>query len=70
LPFQCQWQELEDLFSKAGTVIRADVAHGYDKRSKGYGFVLFATLDDARNAIAMFEGQDYNGRSLRVHYDR
>ncbi|KAF9922945.1 hypothetical protein BGZ65_009252 [Modicella reniformis] len=52
LPFQCQWQDLKDLFRKAGPIIRADVALGYDGRSRGFGSVLFATPEDARNAIS------------------
>ncbi|KAG0257682.1 hypothetical protein BG011_003843 [Mortierella polycephala] len=70
LPFQCQWQDLKDLFRRAGNIIRADVAHGYDGRSRGFGSVLFGTPEDARNAIAAFDNYEYNGRILRVHYDR
>ncbi|KAG0322838.1 hypothetical protein BGZ97_003395 [Linnemannia gamsii] len=70
LPFQCQWQDLKDLFRKAGNIIRADVAHGYDGRSRGFGSVLFATPEDAKSAISMFDNYEYNGRALRVHYDR
>ncbi|KAF9093478.1 hypothetical protein BGX23_003299 [Mortierella sp. AD031] len=70
LPFQCQWQDLKDLFRKAGNIIRADVAHGYDGRSRGFGSVLFATHEDAKVAIATFDNYEHNGRTLRVHYDR
>ena len=51
MPFRVRWQDLKDLFRKAGNVIRADVAMGYDNRSKGHGTVLFATVDDAKSAI-------------------
>ncbi|KAF9908571.1 hypothetical protein EC991_009716 [Linnemannia zychae] len=70
IPFQCQWQDLKDLFRKAGNIIRADVAHGFDGRSRGFGSVLFATPEDAKTAISMFDNYEYNGRVLRVHYDR
>ncbi|KAG0373272.1 hypothetical protein BGX24_011906, partial [Mortierella sp. AD032] len=70
IPFQCQWQDLKDLFRKAGNIIRADVAHGFDGRSRGFGSVLFATPEDAKTAISMFDNYEYNGRTLRVHYDR
>ncbi|KAG0278049.1 hypothetical protein BGZ95_004811 [Linnemannia exigua] len=70
IPFQCQWQDLKDLFRKAGNIIRADVAHGFDGRSRGFGSVLFATTEDAKTAISMFDSYEYNGRTLRVHYDR
>ncbi|KAF9128947.1 hypothetical protein BGW39_004599 [Mortierella sp. 14UC] len=70
IPFQCQWQDLKDLFRKAGNIIRADVAHGSDGRSRGFGSVLFATPEDAKTAISMFDNYEYSGRTLRVHYDR
>ncbi|KAF8972387.1 hypothetical protein BGZ46_010128 [Entomortierella lignicola] len=70
LPFQCQWQDLKDLFRKAGDIIRADVALGFDGRSRGFGSVLFANQEDATTAISMFDNYDFNGRLLKVHYDR
>ncbi|KAF9566005.1 hypothetical protein EC968_003942 [Mortierella alpina] len=64
------WQDLKDLFRRAGHIVRADVAHGFDGRSRGFGSVLFGTPEEARIAIATFDNYDYNGRVLRVHYDR
>lgn len=70
LPFHCQWQDLKDLFRQAGTIIRADVALGPDGRSRGFGTVVFATEQDAERAVKMFNGYEYNGRALKVHFDR
>ncbi|KAG7095382.1 hypothetical protein E1B28_006139 [Marasmius oreades] len=70
LPFHCQWQDLKDLFRQAGTIIRADVALGQDGRSRGFGTVVFATETDAERALRMFNGYEYNGRPLKVHYDK
>ncbi|KAK0220078.1 hypothetical protein IW262DRAFT_999600 [Armillaria fumosa] len=70
LPFHCQWQDLKDLFRQAGTIIRADVALGPDGRSRGFGTVVFATDYDADRAVKMFNGYEYNGRPLKVHYDK
>ncbi|CAG8537153.1 9113_t:CDS:10 [Ambispora gerdemannii] len=69
LPFRVRWQDLKDLFRKAGTVLRADVAMGYDNRSKGHGTVLFATLEDAKNAIEMFNNYNWQSRTLEVRED-
>ncbi|KAF8955338.1 hypothetical protein BDZ97DRAFT_1642772, partial [Flammula alnicola] len=70
LPFHCQWQDLKDLFRQAGTILRADVALGPDGRSRGFGTVVFATDYDAERAVKMFNGYDYNGRVLKVHFDK
>ncbi|RUO95314.1 hypothetical protein BC936DRAFT_144515, partial [Jimgerdemannia flammicorona] len=43
---------------------------GYDNRSKGHGTVLFATLEDAKNAIDMFHNYKWQGRVLEVREDR
>ncbi|KAF8483119.1 hypothetical protein JB92DRAFT_2763233, partial [Gautieria morchelliformis] len=70
LPFHCQWQDLKDLFRQAGTIVRADVALGPDGRSRGFGTVSFANDSDAERALAIFNGYEYNGRTLKVHYDK
>lgn len=51
LPYRVRWQDLKDLFRKAGTVLRADVSLGPDNRSRGYGTVLMGSRDDAARAI-------------------
>ncbi|KAG0144156.1 hypothetical protein CROQUDRAFT_641281 [Cronartium quercuum f. sp. fusiforme G11] len=70
LPFNCQWQDLKDLFRNAGNILRADVAMGVDGRSRGFGTVLFATADDAQNAVRLYDGHEFNGRLLKVHFDK
>lgn len=51
-------------------MIRADVHIGPDGRPKGSGIVAFETPEDARNAIAQFNGYDWQGRVLEVREDR
>jgi hypothetical protein len=51
LPYRVRWQDLKDLFRKAGTVLRADVSLGPDNRSRGYGTVLLGSREDAARAI-------------------
>lgn len=53
-----------------GNVIRADVHMAHDGRPKGTGIVAFESPDDARNAIAQFNGYDWQGRVLEVREDR
>ncbi|EJU02288.1 RNA-binding domain-containing protein [Dacryopinax primogenitus] len=70
LPYRVRWQDLKDLFRKAGTVLRADVSLGSDNRSRGYGTVLLATAEDAGRAIDMFNGYVWQTRTLEVRPDR
>lgn len=65
-----RWQDLKDLFRKAGTVLRADVSLGPDNRSRGHGTVLLATAEDAGRAIDMFNGYSWQTRILEVRPDR
>ncbi|KAJ6495375.1 RNA-binding domain-containing protein, partial [Mycena sanguinolenta] len=70
LPYRVRWQDLKDLFRRAGTVLRADVSLGPDNRSRGYGTVLLATAEDAGRAVDMFSGYSWQGRVLEVRADR
>ncbi|KAI0038931.1 RNA-binding domain-containing protein, partial [Auriscalpium vulgare] len=70
LPYRVRWQDLKDLFRKAGTVLRADVSLGPDNRSYGYGTVLLATTEDAGRAVDMFNGYSWQSRILEVRLDR
>ncbi len=70
LPWATTSDDLNAMFSQAGTVTSATVIH--DKmtgRSKGFGFVEMSD-SDAQAAIEMFNGKDYNGRSLVVNEAR
>ncbi|KAF5389657.1 hypothetical protein D9757_004115 [Collybiopsis confluens] len=70
LPYRVRWQDLKDLFRKAGTVLRADVSLGPDNRSRGHGTVLLASAEDAGRAIDMFNGYSWQTRILEVRPDR
>jgi RNA recognition motif-containing protein len=65
-----RWQDLKDLFRRAGTVLRADVSLGPDNRSRGYGTVLLASAEDAGRAVDMFNGYSWQTRILEVRPDR
>jgi hypothetical protein len=70
LPYRVRWQDLKDLFRRAGTVLRADVSLGPDNRSRGYGTVLLATAEEAGRAVDMFNGYSWQTRILEVRPDR
>ena len=37
-------------------------------RSRGFGFVTFATVDQARSALVALNGADLDGRALRIEW--
>ncbi|KAI9347724.1 hypothetical protein BDR26DRAFT_799469 [Obelidium mucronatum] len=69
-PYSAGWQDLKDLFRNAGNVIRADIPTDYQGRSKGFGTVTMGTVEEARKAIGMYNGFEWNGRRIEVREDR
>jgi cold-inducible RNA-binding protein len=67
LAFSTSSERLRELFTQAGTVESAAVVMDRDTgRSRGFGFVEMATAPDAEAAVAKFNGQDVDGRILKV----
>ncbi|KAL6616606.1 hypothetical protein ACP70R_038876 [Stipagrostis hirtigluma subsp. patula] len=62
-------QSLKDAFSSFGEVSEARVITDRETgRSKGFGFVNFMNSEDAKNAMSSMDGQDLEGRSVRVNF--
>lgn len=62
---------LKEYFSQAGSVTSAAII--IDKmsgRSKGFGFVEMATEDEAKSAIEMLNGKEFDGRTITVNEAR
>ncbi|KAK7273325.1 hypothetical protein RIF29_14374 [Crotalaria pallida] len=60
---------LRESFARYGEVVDAKVIMDRDSgRSRGFGFITFATSDDASAAIQAMDGQDLHGRRIRVNY--
>ena len=71
LPYSTKEDALKDLFSQAGTVSSANIiVDKFSGRSKGFGFVEMASEEEAKKAIEMFNGQDFEGRKLVVDIAR
>jgi len=71
LPYATVDEDLQTLFSQAGTVKSAQVIKDRESgRSKGFGFVEMSSSDEANAAISMFHGKDFNGRPLTVNLAR
>ena len=68
LSFQTSNEELQQLFSQAGTVESANVIEDRETgRSRGFGFVEMASKEAGEAAIAQFNGKEVNGRNLNVN---
>jgi RNA recognition motif-containing protein len=71
LSFRVTNEDLHDYFAAAGTVESANVVFDRETgRSRGFGFVEMGSEDDANNAIAQFNGQEYDGRNMVVNEAR
>ncbi|MBX3289420.1 MAG: RNA-binding protein [Acidobacteria bacterium] len=71
LSFRVTSEDLHEHFATAGAVESANVVFDRETgRSRGFGFVEMATDDDANNAIAQFNGTDYDGRNIVVNEAR
>ena len=71
LPYSAGEAELQELFSKAGTVesvrVMRDAATG---RARGFAFVEMATDDEAQKAASEFNQFQMGGRALTVNEAR
>ena len=71
LSFRVTSEDLQEHFTAAGAVDSANVVFDRETgRSRGFGFVEMASEDDANNAIAQFNGQEYDGRNMVVNEAR
>jgi len=67
LSFSTSDERLRELFATAGTVESAAVVTDRDTgRSRGFGFVEMSTAEEAAEAVKKFNGQEVDGRTLKV----
>lgn len=71
LSFRVTSEDLQEYFGAAGAVESANVVYDRETgRSRGFGFVEMASEEEANNAIAQFNGQEYDGRNMVVNEAR
>jgi RNA recognition motif-containing protein len=59
---------LKNSFAECGEIVSAQVAMDrMTGRSRGFAFVEFTTDEAAASAVAKFDGQELDGRELRVN---
>lgn len=62
---------LKAAFAECGTVEKAEVVRDrMSGRSKGFGFVVMSTPEEAQAAIAKYNGQQLDGRQVTVNVAR
>ena len=71
LSYDTTEDSLKDAFAKAGTVESAVIiTDKMSGRSKGFGFVEMSSDEEAQKAIEMWNGKEFEGRSLTVNEAR
>ena len=71
LSFNTTENELQELFSQAGTVQEVTLMQDkFTGKSRGFAFVTMGSEEDAQNAISKFNGQTVEGRPLTVNEAR
>merc|ERR1719492_67148 len=60
IPSKMTWQDLKDMCSKYGKVVRSD------RNRKGYGTVKFETEEEAAQCIDGLNGTEYQGQELQA----
>ncbi|KAG9134659.1 hypothetical protein Leryth_000987 [Lithospermum erythrorhizon] len=68
LPYSMTSKQLADIFAEAGSVITVEII--YDRvtdRSRGFAFVTMKSVEEANEAIRMFDGSQVGGRTVRVN---
>lgn len=71
LPYSSTEAELQEMFGAHGQVSRASIIIDRETgRSRGFGFVEMPNDDEGRKAIEALDGQDMDGRALKVNEAR
>lgn len=69
LPFSMTSSQLSEIFAEAGTVANVEIV--YDRvtdRSRGFAFVTMGSVEEAKEAIRLFDGSQVGGRTVKVNF--
>lgn len=71
LPFNTTEAELRQAFEEFGTVSSAHIVIDREtNRSRGFGFIEMESGEEGKAAISALDGQDFQGRTLRINEAR
>ena len=59
-------EQLKSMFQPFGELLNVDVKKNTDGTCRGYGFVTYSRMDDAKKAIAQMDGKQVEGKNLVV----
>ncbi|XP_073133585.1 33 kDa ribonucleoprotein, chloroplastic-like [Henckelia pumila] len=69
LPFTVTSGELSEIFAEAGRVASVEVIYGKAPgRSRGFAFVNMGSVEEAEEAIRLFDGAEIGGRNAKVNF--
>lgn len=69
LPFSLSSSQLAQLFGEAGNVVSVEILYDdITNRSRGFAFVTMGNVEDAEEAIRMFDGTTVGGRAIKVNF--
>ncbi|KAJ8565222.1 hypothetical protein K7X08_007798 [Anisodus acutangulus] len=69
LPFSMTPSQLSEIFAEAGQVANVEIV--YDRvtdRSRGFAFVTMGSVEEAKEAIRLFDGSQVGGRTVKVNF--
>ena len=71
IPYKTTDEDLKAAFAECGTVVSASILMDrMTNRSRGFGFVEMSTDSEAQAAIQRWDGQELDGRRLKVNEAR
>ncbi|AOW06879.1 uncharacterized protein YALI1_F12504g [Yarrowia lipolytica] len=70
IPFSTTWYELKAYLGSCGPVSHVEIQTNDVGDSLGFALVTFQDEETASKAIELFDGKMFEGRALKVHYDR
>ena len=64
-----EWQDLKDAFKEFWEVLHAKIIKDRETgKSRGFGFVELATVEDAAAAKEAMDGAELDGRAIKVDF--
>lgn len=71
LPYRTTEDALSEYFGQCGSVESVAIITDRDSgRSKGFGFVEMSSDEEAQAAVSQLNGQEFEGRNLKVDIAR